>query len=408
MKTNYKKRFGFTPQTLILGLMAVSLITISSCKKDTETPADTTLDDMISLLDLEILPIVDLPSNNPSTADKVELGRLLFYDPIIGGERDMACVTCHHPDFGYTDGIDLPIGVNGSGLGPNRTENTGGLVLDNGLIDRVPRNAPSIINAAFNGLTSSNGYDATESPMFWDSRMASLEEQCQGPPGSRSEMRGDGYHEDFAMDSVIAKIAAIPEYVQLFEDCFGSSGVTLENYTFAVATFERAIVATNSPYDQYVKGDKSALTTEQKNGLILFYGKARCSQCHIGPMFSDYDMHTVGIADNPLRVEGTDKGFEDEYKFRTQTLRNISQTGPYSHSGMYATLRDMVEHMASGTSDNANITSSMLDVDFTPRNLSDTEIDQLVAFLEGLTDDNYDKIIPTSVPSGLPVGGNIK
>ncbi len=389
-----------------IALACAPMLFLSSCKKDDESLVSDPLDDMISLLDLETLPSINEPSGNISNSPKVELGRLLFYDPIIGGEKDMACVTCHHPEFGYTDGIDLPIGVNGSGLGPDRTENTGGLSL-NGPIERVPRNAPSVINAAFNGVTSSNNYDATKSPMFWDSRMSSLEEQCQGPPASRSEMRGDAYHEDFAMDSIVARLSQIPEYVQLFTDCFGASGVTVENYTFAMGSFERSIIATNSPFDQYVRGDKSALTSKQKNGLILFYGKARCSQCHIGPMFSDYDMHVVGIADNPKRPGGTDSGVDEEYKFRTQTLRNITQTGPYSHSGMYSSLRDMVKHMASGNSANLNISSDMLDVDFTPRNLTDTELDQLVAFLEALTDDNYDKIIPTSVPSGLEVGGNI-
>jgi cytochrome c peroxidase len=402
-----EKLLGFNFRTKILGIATVFLFTISSCTKDDETPVDNSLDDLISMLDLEIPLEVDHPIDNPTNASKVELGRFLFYDPIIGGEKDVACATCHHPDFGYSDGRDLPIGVNGSGLGPDRTENTGGLNL-NAPIDLVPRNAPTVINAAYNGLTSSNGYDATESPMFWDSRMSGFEDQCQGPPSSRSEMKGDAYIEDVAMDSIIARIAQIPEYVQLFSDCFGTSGITVENCSYAMGAFERSIIATNSPYDQYIKGDNSALTTEQKKGLILFCGKARCTQCHVGPMFSDYHMHVVGIADNPSHPDGTDKGLDDEYKFRTQTLRNISQTGPYSHSGMYLTLKEMVGHMASGNSDNVHIAPNMLDVDFSARNLTDEEIDQIVAFLEALTDDSYDKVIPASVPSGLPVGGNIK
>ena len=389
-----------------------SLIVVSSCKKECdEPPVDNAdpLDQMIALLDLQSLPPVSYPMNNPITPEKVELGRLLFWDPIVGGEKDMACVTCHHPGLGYGDGIDLAIGVNGTGLGPDRTENTGGLVLSMP-IDRVPRNAPTIINSAYNGLTSSNGYDPLQSPMFWDSRFKSLETQCQKPPTSRSEMAGDAYAADDAMDSIALRLAAIPEYVQLFSDVFGGTDpVTVENYAKAVATFERAIISDNSPYDQYLAGDLNALSSDQKNGLILFNGKARCSNCHYGPMLSDYDFHTLGIPENPDSPHfPADSGAYKEFKFRTPTLRNVMITGPYMHNGMMETLQDVVEFMNAGVSQNPNITSDMMDNDITPLGLSEKEISQIVAFLESLTDEDFDKGVPTAVPSGLPVGGSIQ
>jgi cytochrome c peroxidase len=362
---------------------------------------------MISMLDLQALPDVSHPADNPTSDEKIELGRLLFWDPIVGGEKDMACVTCHHPGLGYGDGIDLPIGVNGSGLGPDRTENTGGLDLSEP-IARVPRNAPSVINAAFNGLTSSNGYDPSTSPMFWDSRAEAFEGQCVGPPSSRSEMRGEAYAEDDAMDSVVARLAAIPEYVNLFENVFGAGdAVTLENYTFAMSAFERSIVSDNSPFDKYIKGNLTALSNDEKNGLILFYGKARCSNCHFGPMFSDFDFHALGIPENSSNPNGPDMGVDDEYKFRTPTLRNATLTGPYMHNGMMTEIKDIVEYMNAGVSGNENVTADMLAADMTPLGLSEKEINQIVAFIESLTDDDFDKIVPESVPSGLEVGGNI-
>lgn len=398
-----------TKFTLLL-LVSVSFITISSCKKDCEEapPVADPLDEMIAMLDLQAVQEVQHPADNPTSVEKVELGRLLFWDPIVGGEKDMACATCHHPGLGYGDGIDLAIGVNGSGLGPDRTENTGGLTLDNGPIGRVPRNAPTVINAAYNGLTSSNGYSAEESPMFWDSRMSSFEEQCQGPPGSRSEMRGDAYEADDAMDSIALRLAANPEYVQLFNDAFGGEGVSVENYTKAMSAFERNIVAVNSPYDKYVAGDLNALNDDQKNGLILFHGKARCANCHFGPMFSDFDLHALGIPENPNSPHfPADSGAFNEFKFKTPTLRNITLTGPYMHNGMFTTLKDIVEYMNEGVSGNDNVTPDMLAADMAPLGLTEKEIDQIVAFLESLTDENFDTVVPTSVPSGLEVGGNI-
>ena len=393
--------------TLTVSALALSsLLFVTSCKPD-ETESTDPLDEAIAMMSLEKITPVEHPANNPSSEAKVELGRMLFWDPILGGEKDMACVGCHHPDLGYGDGLDLPIGVNGSGLGPDRTENTGGLSLATP-IERVPRNAPSILNTAYNGMTSANGYDPMKSPMFWDSRSDALEGQCQGPPTSRSEMRGDAYAADDAIDSIVTRVANIPAYVSLFDAAFGTgNSVTPENFTFAMGAFERTLVAVNSSYDKYLAGNTSALTSDQKNGLILFNGKAKCSKCHTGPMFSDFDMHVIGIKDNPKNPGGKDLGLDDEYKFRTPTLRNISLTGPYTHSGMYDNLRDMVVFMSSGTSGNPDVTASMVDTDFEDRHLTDKEVDQIVSFLESLTDEDFDKTIPTSVPSGLKVGGSI-
>ena len=374
----------------------VLILGISGCKKD----APTDLDEQIAALSLEALPALAYPDNNPTSAAKVNLGRLLFWDPIMGGEKDVACATCHHPDFAYTDGISLPIGVRGQGLGPNRSEGVG--------IDRVPRNSPSVLNTAYNGLLARAGnYVPENSPMFWDTRKRSLEEQCQAPPTSRSEMAGDAYHKDVAMDSVAARIANISGYVTLFDQIFGggASSVTPENIALALATFERTLVTPNSPYDQYIAGNYNALTTQQKEGLLLFFGKARCGECHNGPMFSDWAHYKLGVKDNPLRVGGPDMGQDSLWFFRTPTLRNLTLTGPYMHSGMHDDLDQVMEYYNAGISENPLVTS--VSPDFVPLGLSRNEIEAVISFLESLTDDNFDRTIPSSVPSGLPVGGDI-
>ncbi len=386
-------------------ILATLIFAAQSCKKDDgDNP-----DDLIAALGLEALPPIVHPADNPTSQAKVDLGRFLFWDPIIGGEKDVACVTCHHPDLGYADGLDLPIGVNGSGLGPNRTENSGGLNLG-APIERVPRNAPSILNTAYNGMTSLGSYSPESAPMFWDIRALSLEEQCQGPPTSESEMRGFAYPEMLTFDSVMARLVAIPEYVSLFDAAFGggAAAITQENYAKAVAAFERTLTAINSPFYQYLNGQNDALTSQQKDGLLLFFGEAGCSSCHSGPMLSDFNFHTLGVPDNPSRPGGSDTGKDGQYKFRTPTLHNAELTGPYMHNGMFATLREAVEFMSSGTSQNPNVLSGMLDPDFKPVDLSSDDIDAIVAFLQSLTDTDFDKTVPASVPSGLEVGGNIK
>jgi cytochrome c peroxidase len=179
------------------------------------------------------------------------------------------------------------------------------------------------------------------------------------------------------------------------------------NYAKALGAFERTIVTDNSPYLRYLGGDKSALSRQQKDGLLLFFGKANCDQCHGGPMFSDFGFHALGVADNPSHPDGTDAGKDDLYQFRTPTLHNATLTGPYMHNGMFATLRDVVNFKNAGVSENQNVGAGLLDPNFTPLNLTDEEIDDLVAFLRSLTDTDFDQTAPTTVPSGLEVGGNI-
>ena len=374
----------------------------SQCAKDFPI---LSLDEKIEALEIELqdMPSVVDPVDNPSTAKKRSLGKILFWDPIISGEKDIACASCHHPATGYADGLALSIGVGGQGLGPVRIEEPGGR------IPRVGRGSPTIINAAYIGLKDHHqNYEAEMAPMFWDSRVLSLENQCLGPPTSFNEMAGDAYSSADALDSVMARLAANPEYVRLFDEAFGggSAAVTITNFAKAVAAFERSIISVNSPYDQYIAGNNNALTDKQKEGLLLFFGKANCVLCHKGPNFSDYKLTVHGVKDNPAG-NYPDRGGSSEFKFKTPTLRNIELTAPYTHGGMFETLEDALEFYNKGVSENPLVSQDMLDPHIEPINLNPKELKALIAFLKALTDDSFDKTVPANVPSGLNPGGNI-
>jgi len=192
-------------------------------------------DDLISALPRN----VKAPADNPISADKVALGRLLFWDPILSGNRDVACASCHHPALGYSDNRDLSIGVNGIGLGGERQ-----FALPNA-IPFVKRNSQTLLNVAFNGVDETGQYDPAAAPMFWDMRVTSLEAQALEPIKTFEEMRGNAYTEDKAIAAVVARLNAIPEYRMLFGKAFGDNAVSAVNLGKALATFERTLLANN-------------------------------------------------------------------------------------------------------------------------------------------------------------------
>lgn len=342
------------------------------------------------------------PATNPSDARRVELGRLLFWDPILSGRKDVACATCHHPDFGYAENLDVSIGVNGLGLGSARrfdAPNT---------IPFVKRNSQPILNVAFNGIDPSGQYDPAKAPMFWDLRVASLETQALEPIKSFEEMRGDAYGEAEALDAVTAKLAGIAEYRTLFTRAFGGrQPVTAENVGKALAAFQRTLNANNSPFDRYMRGDLTAMTPDQVRGMEQF-DRAGCANCHSGPMFSDFKPHVLGVPDN-AKLTVSDAGMAGSYAFRTPSLRNLRYTAPYMHSGTFQTLQDVLGFYRAGRRrpQNPNVRRDQLDPLLGQVNVGRGNFD-IIAFLNALNDDGFDKQIPSRVPSGLTPGGNIQ
>jgi cytochrome c peroxidase len=350
---------------------------------------------------------VTAPPNNQTTPEKVALGRLLFWDPILSGSKDVACASCHHPDFGYAENLDTSIGVNGVGLSEGRrfaSPNT---------IPFVKRNSQTILNTAFSGIDQKNSYDPATAPMFWDIRVFSLETQALQPIKTFEEMRGNAYPENAALGTVVSRLNEIAEYRALFAKAFGQAGnagsVTADSIGLALAAFERSLVANHSPFDRYMRGDRNAMTESQIQGMRSFE-RVGCVNCHNGPMFSDYKLHVLSVPDNP-KLPASDAGATETYAFRTASLRNLAFTAPYMHSGVFTTLRQVLrfyDDVEGGRrSENQRVGRSQLDPLLRELDVDGESRREIIDFLDALNDDSFDKTIPKRVPSGLPPGGNI-
>ncbi len=322
----------------------------------------------------------EMPSldSNPMTREKVELGKLLYFDPILSGDNTMSCATCHHPDFGFADGRKLSMGFGGSGIGPDRV---GG--------NALPRSAPTIWNSAYNHL------------QYWDGRARDLEEQAGIPIKSAAEMNQNP-------EELIVELRAIPDYVPLFDEAFEESGqdaITFDNVTRAVAAFERTLLSFNSRFDRYTQGDSGALTDAEKRGLAVFRSvKTRCFECHRFPTFADPTFRVLGVpgsAHDPGRAGVPGQG--PDGAFKVPTLRNIELTAPYMHNGAFETLEEVIDFYADAGGRSLPNPPDGIDDKIGTFPISDQEKSDLVAFLKSLTDTSLQPEPPTRVPSGLPV-----
>jgi cytochrome c peroxidase len=327
-------------------------------------------------------PTMAVRPDNPVSSPKAALGRLLYFDPILSGANDLSCASCHHPDLGFADGRGLAMGKSGRGLGPERTGGT-----------EIRRGAPTIWNAAFNHR------------QFWDGRAADLEDQARFPITSPDEM-------DQKPDVLVQELAAIPEYVRLFDEAFsgrGGSAVTFENVVKAIATFERIIVSDRSPFDRYVAGEVSALTPAERRGLTLFRSlKTRCFECHGFSTFTNGDFKVIGVPDLPGRAPDrgraeTGAGPAYERAFKVPTLRNVARTAPYMHNGLFRTLDEVLDFYAKGGGRGAGVVLPNQDDKIRAFTLTASERADLVAFLNALTDESRRPDVPERVPSGLAV-----
>lgn len=426
----------FTHRIFSISLL-MSWVAIASVSCGTDPESTDPEEDLRDRFGLETLSPVIFPDDNQQNAARSALGRLLFYDPILSGERDVSCGTCHHPDFAFSDGRQFSAGVSGVGLGPGRTLSRSAVSGDS--IPETPRNAQSVLNAAHSiGL---DGLPAADAPMFWDGRAAGLEAQALMPIASRTEMRGDafpgteGEAAAVALDSILARLRAIPEYTLLFRGAFpdeataydaGSRAELVDASTLgrAIGAYERQLVSADSPYDRFVNGDGEALTDTQKHGLELFFTKGHCSVCHSDPTFHSFGFLVTGTpaaGSGKDVIPGDDTGREehtrnpaDRYAFKVPLLRNVELTAPYMHAGVFGTLEEVVRFYNAGAEPrHPGVTDAMLETSVrTPLGLTDAEIDALVAFLRSLTDPGTGTLdpallsVPAAVPSGLtPVFG---
>lgn len=338
-------------------------------------------------------PAMVLRDDNPLATDakndpRVQLGRTLFFDPVLSGANDISCATCHHPDLGFGDGRGLAMGKGGKGLGPERT---GGAV--------VRRGAPTLWNCAYNHL------------QFWDGRAKDLEEQAEKPITSADEMAEDP-------ENLIKELKQIPEYVQRFDKAFNGtngSSLTFDNVVKAVAAFERTLTANNTPFDRYVKGDRAALTPAQVRGFNFFRsGRTRCFECHGMPTFANRDFKIIGVPNAEGQQDmdygrfDVTKGEGNKFAFKVPTLRNVVLNAPYMHNGKFKTLEEVLDFYAAGGGSGAGFKEPKLDDKIHVYAISASEKQDMIQFLYALTDESNIPEFPEKVPSGLPVVPHLK
>ena len=328
----------------------------------------------------------DLPPLRSGTPQQIDLGRYLFFDPLLSGDGSLSCAHCHHPDHSLADGRGRSMGVGGSGVGPGRS---GGTLL--------PRGAPTLWNVGF--------FDV----FFLDGRAPSLTEQAQGPLFSPIEMAN-------SPERLEASLNGRPSYRRLFREAFeldANDPITTELITRALASFEKTLISLDSPYDRYVRGDTSAMSSAAIKGFLQFHavGIRFCVECHPPPLFTNGDLTVIGAPD----VEGQpfDPGSEAvtgdpklRGAFRNAPLRNAALTAPYMHSGALEDLHAAVDFYnkpgGHRLPEGEQVKLHWLMANqWTP--IVDRDIQNLAAFLEALTDESHMPDVPSAVPSGLPV-----
>ncbi|HEX7374368.1 MAG TPA: cytochrome c peroxidase [Steroidobacteraceae bacterium] len=320
------------------------------------------------------------------TPRQIDLGRLLFFDPVLSGDGRTSCAHCHHPDLAYADGRRTGMGVGATGVGPQRRDGAGLL-----------RNTPTLWNVGFLDR------------LFWDGRASSLETQASGPLFAANEMASTPGH----VQQVLAGNAV---YRQLFAQAFNRASaqpISINEVTTALAAFESSLISLNSRFDRYAHGDQRALDDSEARGWNVFRGfVGRCSQCHVPPLFSSDDLAVVGAP----AVDGVpyDRGAGAlapsnpvlNGAFKVPTLRNIALTAPYFQAGQLATLPAVVDFynaprghaVPTGESVQIHWHVHMRKAELSPQDVTD-----LLAFLATLTDTSMAPPVPAAVPSGLPV-----
>lgn len=301
----------------------------------------------------------------------IDLGRYLFFDPVLSGDNTIACSSCHDPDHGFADGRGRARGINGAIL---------------------ERSAPSLWNIGF--------FDT----LLWDGSKTTLETQLLGPLYSPNEMGN-------TPEQLLADLSSNEIYQQLFADAFGTPNVRLDQVYTALSAFEASLVSLNSRYDFYAHGIHDSLSPSELEGLNVFRSfVSRCGECHTPPLFSNQEIAIIGVPEPEGRPfdpgAGATSGIPSQRGgFRVPSLRNIAKTAPYMHQGNFETLRDTVGFYNDGRGhavpENENL---LIHWHIWEPNLRDEELDRLVDFLHALTDEGFMPAIPERVPSGLTPG----
>lgn len=301
------------------------------------------------------------PATNKPTKERIELGKMLFFDPRLSADGNLSCAGCHNPMFGWSDGQPTARGIKSKVLG---------------------RATPTVVNTGYNTI------------QMWDGRKATLEEQAMGPMESMDEMAMD-------LKALFAWLARTPAYKSAFEKAYPGEAIDHKTVSKALAAFERTLVSNASPFDRWLAGDAKAMTPQQVRGFRLFADrdKTNCTACHQAPNFTDNGFHNIGLKahekDNPdmgrfvIKPVAAMRG-----AFKTPTLRDITLTAPYFRDGSSKTLMDVMEHYNTGGVSSRDLSPEMRKLKLTRQDMED-----VVAFMHALTTPPKPFVLPVLPPN---------
>lgn len=357
---------------LALGSLAGLVLGLTACggAEDSTTPVTWETANPVQPLPTPPLGLADhvdfTKVGFEMTPEKVRLGRLLFFDGRLSKDGTISCATCHRPENAFSEPTPVSTGINGQKGG---------------------RKAPKFANLAW----------PLQPVYFWDGRAGSLKEQAGGPIANPIEM-GETH------EGVVAKLKGIEGYVKAFKAVYGTEEINIDRVTEAIAAYESTRLSGNSAYDRHAMGEGD-LTGKALQGHDMFFGKpgvtdARCANCHFGFNFTDSKFHNLGIGWDEATQTFKDKGRYDQTNddkdmgaFKTPGLRDVTKHAPYMHDGSLKTLREVMEHYNKGGNKNPHLSENMV-----PLNLTEDEIDALIAFMEALDGEGYMDTKPTVFP----------
>lgn len=428
------------PQIKVIILLS-GLSLIFSCTKDSDiyTDIDITNDALTeqinsigTLTSFQLLKdnseaTIPQDPKNPITQAKVDLGKLLFHETGLAlnpkkeeGKNTYSCASCHQAKAGFQSGIKQGIGEGGSGFGLTGEARIMSTSYNDTVIDIQPIRSPTILNTAFQDVMLWNGQfggtktnAGTEAQWTIDTPKAS---NSLGFEGIETQaIAGLDVHRLKCEPEMIKNNAA---YKTLFDAAFPNIPLE-ERYTklyaaLAIAAFERIVVASEAPFQKWLQGQDDALSDTEKQGAILFFGKAKCYTCHSGPGLNGMEFYALGMNDlSGNNVHGTvdevtkkgrggfTKNPEDDYAFKTPTLYNLKDVSFLGHGGSFTNVKEIIKYKNAAIIENNEVPQNNISEQFVPLQLTDTEIDLLVAFVEeGLYDNNLQRYVPESLPSG--------
>jgi len=439
------------PRLRYLGFIGLTVLFAASCAPD-ESPGTTT-----SSIDLELeaalrdvsdgvgkehfklpgsndLNAIPQDPKNPLSPVKIELGKRLFHETGIGTAGKIegttgtfSCASCHFAGAGFQAGRFQGIGEGGMGFGLNGEGRVVNTLFPMDSIDVQPLRTPTAMNTAYqeamlwNGQFGATGINAGTEANWTPGTPIAINEL--GYEGLEVQaIAGLKVHRLDTENDLCVEMYG-PLFAAAFPDFPADQQVSRETAGLAIAAYERTIMANQAPFQRWLKGNSNAMNEQQKRGALVFFQEANCATCHNGPALNNMNFHAYGMNDLDANVEsvfnipaqdgsrlgrgGFTKNEADNYKFKTPQLYNLANSPFYGHGGTFRSIREVVEYKNNGTAENDNVPTTQLASEFTPQNLSEDQIDDLVAFLEnGLNDNDLFRYQPSSVGSGNCIPNN--